>query len=534
MGDVPASLLFILPRAAPPAGIGPQSIGAKAYGLMRLNQLALPVPPAFVLGTAYCREYFARGGHLPDDARTVLSAGLARLEEATGRSFGNARRPLLVSVRSGAPVSMPGMMETVLNVGLNRGNLAGLLRTTGNPRQVHDCYRRLLKGFMEVVHGAAAGPFDAILERHCASQGLASPRELDSRTLAEIARETHDLAAAIGPQPIPQDPMEQLVATVEAVIRSWNSEKARHYRRLNGIDDALGTAVMVQAMVYGNSGASSGAGVGFTRDPSTGEAELYLDFEFNAQGEDVVSGRHNANDAARLVRELPRVVAELKRIKTVLETEFHDMQDFEFTLEQGRLYLLQTRVGKRTPWAALRIAVDLVREGLIAPGEALAHLEGVPLEHIGRARLLSESAAPPLASGIPASIGVACGALVFDSRRAAELAAAGRHVILARPDVHTDDIEGIAAADGILTARGGRTSHAAVVARQLGKVCVVGCEALRIAADGADCQIGQQHVTAGEEITLDGESGRIYAGRLGVVTERPERELAVLESWRRD
>jgi len=533
VGETPESLFFILPRSAAPADATPQTLGAKAYGLLRLVQLGLPVPPAFVLGTAYCREYFARGGRLPDRVRAALSAGLARLEEATGRGFGNARRPLLVSVRSGAPVSMPGMMETVLNVGLDRANLAGLLRTTGNPRQVQDCYRRLVAGYMETVHGVAGAPFDAILERQCASQGLASPRELDSVALEQIARESQDLAAALGPEPFPQDPMQQLLGAVEAVMRSWNSERARHYRRLNGIDDAHGTAVTVQAMVFGNAGATSGAGVGFTRDPATGDNQLYIDFEFNAQGEDVVSGHHIANGTARLAHELPRVLGELQRIKTVIEAEFRDMQDFEFTLENGRLYLLQTRAGKRASWAALRIAVDLVREGLITPAEALAQLNGVPIERIERTRLSARDAAPPLASGIPASIGVVSGAVVFDPHRAAELSAVGRHVVLARADIHTGDIEGIAAADGILTARGGRTSHAAVVARQLGKVCVVGCEALRIAPDGSSCQLGETRLAEGDEITLDGASGEIYAGRLAVTTERPERELALLADWRR-
>jgi pyruvate, orthophosphate dikinase len=538
------NLFFILPQVVPETAAAETAaaassnaarvatMGSKAAGLLRLAQLGLAVPPAFVLGTAICREYFAQGGRLPDVIRELLAEGLAGLEEATGRSFGSARRPLLVSVRSGAPVSMPGMLQTILNVGLCEHNLRGLLRSSGNPRQVRDCYRRLVRDFTEVVHGADAGRFDSLVARHCAQQGLASSSELDSAALSQIGDESLELALALTGQPFPQDPTEQLQSAVQAVFRSWNDEKARHYRRTNGIDDSLGTAVTVQAMVFGNNGGTSGAGVGFTRDPATGENRLYLDFLFNAQGEDVVSGRHAGHETAQLSQRLPLVAAELTRMRAVLEAEFRDMQDFEFTVDSGRLYLLQTRAGKRTPWSALRIAVDMVTEQLITPSEALNRLDGMALERLERLCLAENVGARPLATATPASIGVASGTIVLDPGRAAELAAHGESVILVRPDISTADIEGIAAAEGVLTAAGSRTSHAAVVARQLGKVCLVNCQALHTQPHESSCTIGETHLHEGDTLTLDADTGRVYAGRLPVVRERPLAALAQVAAWR--
>ncbi len=545
MTDLSDHLFFVLPNAAMPVHGGGSTgsaqagqaasaatMGSKAYGLLRLAQLGLPVPPAFVLGTAVCREYFLRGHRLPGAARELLTRGLSRLEEATGRGFGDSRRPLLVSVRSGAAVSMPGMLQTLLNVGLCANNLHGLQRFSGNPHLVRDCYRRLVRDFAEVVRGADAAQFDSLVARHCAQQELASPSELDSAALRQIGEESLELSLALTGQPFPQDPMQQLLDAVEAVFRSWDDEKARHYRRANGIDDAMGTAVTIQAMVFGNGGGSSGAGVGFTRDPATGEKHPYLDFLFNAQGEDVVSGRHAGIETVRLSQRLPLVAAELERMQAVLEGEFHDMQDFEFTVETGRLYLLQTRSGKRTPWAALRMAVDMVGEKLITPGEALARLEGVPLDRLERVRLAAPASAQPLATATPANVGVASGSIVFDVARAVQLAHSGGGVILVRPDIATADIEGIAAAQGILTAAGSRTSHAAVVARQLGKVCLVNCRTLHLLPKELSCTIGNTQLREGDLITLDADTGRIYAGRLPVVSERPSDALAQVAGWR--
>jgi pyruvate,orthophosphate dikinase len=522
----------ILPGRSAEQDPGPEIIGSKAHGLARLARLGIPVPPAFVLGTGFCRAYHAAGGKLPGKLRELLAQGLARLEEATDKSFGRQRRPLLVSVRSGAPVSMPGMMDTVLNIGLTEQSLGGLLRATGNPRLVHDCRRRLIRDFAKVVHGTDGGGFERLAERASTGERVESARELGSAALQTVARESLELYLALTGHPFPDDPMEQLLAAVEAVFRSWNSPRALAYRKLNRIDEDLGTAVTVQAMVYGNAGSLSGAGVGFTRDPATGERGLYLDFLFDAQGEDVVSGRQAVARSDNLARRLPALAAELARNAEALEAEFQEVQDFEFTVEEGQLYLLQTRGAKLAPWAALKIAVAMVREGLIKPAEALRRLDGIALDRLERLSFRDGAGEAPLAHAVPASSGAAIGAIAFDPERAAALAAAGKPAILVREDIATDDIAGIAAAEGILTARGGRTSHAAVVARQLGKVCLVGCSGLKIEADGRGCAIGATRFQEGDDLTLDGDGGRIYAGRLALTRERPEAELAEVTRWR--
>ena len=516
-----------------PAGSSVDTLGGKAYGLLRLARLGLPVPPSLTLGTSICREYFAAGGKLPPRLREDLAQGVSRLEAATGCRFGAVRRPLLVSVRSGAPVSMPGMMDTILNVGLCETGLRGLLRATGNPRQARDCYRRLIRDFCAVVHGAPTDGFEQLTAQHCTEQGVSDARELDTAALDDIARESLEVALALTGRPFPQDPMDQLIAAVEAVFRSWHSDRARAYRKLHAIDDGLGTAVTIQAMVFGNAGATSGAGVGFTRDPATGEDKLYLDFLFNAQGEDVVSGRRSIrNDTERLAERLPTVASELARVKRVLEDEFRDMQDFEFTVENGRLHLLQVRTGKRTAWAALKIATDMVRERRITPAEALERLDGLPLERLERRRLALPANGPPLARAVPAGGGVVTGAVAFEAARVAALVSQGRTAILVRPDISAADVEGIAKAEGVLTAVGSRTAHAAVVARNLDKVCLVGCAALTVEPEARRGRIGGQPLAEGDELTLDGEAGCVYRGRLPVITERPDAELAELARWR--
>jgi pyruvate,orthophosphate dikinase len=510
----------------------PEDVGNKAANLIRMAAAGLPVPPGFVLPTALCRAFFDSGGRLPVGTAELLRDGVRELERATGRNFGGARLPLLVSVRSGAPVSMPGMLDTVLNAGLSHQTLAALVRATGNPRQAWDSYRRLVQSYAEVVRGAAAHPFDSVLEEHLRTEEVPEVAELDVAALKSVTTVFLDQYASATRAPFPQDPMEQLTGAVEAVFRSWRSPRAIEYRRLNKLDDHLGTAVTVQVMVFGNMGTTSGSGVGFTRNPATGENELYLDFLWNAQGEDVVSGRCAVEGAAGLREADPNLFSQLRAAAERLEALFRDAQDFEFTVQEGRLYLLQTRSAKRTPIAALRIACDQVREGLIDESTGLNRLAGDDLAAITTVRVSATGDVKHIGTGTPASIGVAVGEAVFDPQRAATAAASGRSVILIRADIATDDIAGLAAASGILTARGGRTSHAAVVARQLNKVCVVGCRELRIGSDGRSCVIGEDHIAEGETVSLDGDSGKVYAGKLEVIRAAPTTYLAEVGRWK--
>ena len=392
-------------------------VGSKAANLARMARIGLRVPPAFVLETSVCRQVLSAGGRLPEGAKSILRDAVARLERATHRQFGGDS-PLLVSVRSSPPISMPGMLETVLNVGLTAAATRGLLRTTGNPSLVWDTSRRFAQAFAETVSGCPSAPFNRTRDSVLVTAGAQSIDEIDPLTLRDLARQTAQLAQTLSGSPLPDDPLAQLEATIEAVFRSWSMPRAGEYRRLSHVDNASGTAVIVQAMVFGNGHAASGSGVGFTRNPSTGSDEMYIDFLFNAQGEDVVSGRHRVAETATLAATLPEIDLELHRAKTALESEFHDMQDFEFTVQDGQLYFLQSRSGKRTPWAALHIATDLVRSQLIAPAEALKHLQPYDLESIRRVRLIPDSGADVVGSAVPAGMGVAVGAIALDRDRA--------------------------------------------------------------------------------------------------------------------
>ncbi len=512
------------------AAASAERVGFKAWNLMRMDRLGMPVPPAYVLGTAFCREFYRRNGATPDGLRDLIAAQIRTLERATGLGFGSIRKPLSVSVRSGAAVSMPGMMETILDVGLNDQTVRGLLRLTGNPRLAWDSYRRLVQSYAEVVHHCPAERFAARVDERLQQSGVTSARELDFRALKALAEDNLELYEALVGEPFPQNPLDQLECAVAGIWRSWTGEKAVAYRRMQGLSDDLGTAVTVQRMVYGNAGGTSGAGVAFTRDPANGERRLYLDFLFNAQGEDVVSGRNGAPDAQRLATVLPDVKEEIARVAAQLEREFGDMQEFEFTIEDGRFHVLQTRDGKRSSWAALRIAADQVDEGLLAPAAVRRRLEGIDLDRVGRLRVVPSPAARLLCRATSANIGVAVGHIVFDPARAAALAGEGRSVILVRGNTSTEDIAGIAAATGILTANGGRTSHAAVVARQLDKVCLVGCDALVVDAEGRHCTLAGETFAEGEVISLDGHSGEVLAGEVKVEFERPVEALAKLRA----
>jgi pyruvate,orthophosphate dikinase len=525
--------LYLFGCATPgPSAAPPEAVGNKAANLIRMAAAGLPVPPGFVLPTSLCRAYFDNGGRLPQGTVELLQRGVRELERATRQKFGGARCPLLVSVRSGAPVSMPGMLDTILNAGLCDHTLPALVRHTGNPRHAWDSYRRLVQSYAEVVRGAPSAPFDHILDEHLRTEEVPELVELDvaalkGATAAFLGHYTRATGA-----PFPQDPVEQLTGAVEAVFRSWRSPRAVEYRRLNKLDDHLGTAVTVQAMVFGNMGGTSGSGVGFTRNPATGANELYLDFLWNAQGEDVVSGRCAVQGAEGLRDSCPELVTRLRTAAQRLEALFRDAQDFEFTVQEGRLYLLQTRAAKRTPLAALRIACDQVREGLIDESTGLSRLADHDLATISTVRIHPTLHAKYVGDGTPASTGVAVGEAVFDPQRAATAAAAGRSVVLIRTDIATDDIAGLAAAGGILTARGGRTSHAAVVARQLNKVCVVGCRELRIDPDERVCVLGTETIREGDLVSLDGDSGRVYAGKVEVTRVVPTEYLNEVARWK--
>jgi len=516
--------LFLIGAADPMPKAGKASLeamGSKAWHLLRMAQLGLPVPPALVLGTHYTREP-------AESLLPLFGGGLAALEAACGQQLGDARSPLIVSVRSGAPVSMPGMMETLLNVGLCDATVPGLLRQSGNPRMVWDAYRRLIAGYAVVVGGLAAQAFEAELLQACAG---ADERELDFAQLRALCRRYLELYQSQAGQPFPQDPGAQLAAAVQAVYASWFSPKAASYRKLHGIDEGLGTAVIVQRMVFGNTGHRSGAGVGFTRDPSSGEPHLWVDFLANAQGEDVVSGQRNVHGHAALEQTLPQAWEALQQAARTLEHELRDMQDFEFTLQDGHLYLLQTRSGKRTLRAAARIALDLYEAGLIerqTARERTAHLKAkdLVLQQLAASAGAGEAVEGAaedcngpleLARASSACSGIASGEIALDPERAIKRAHVGVPVILVRQEAQTEDIEALQRVHGLLTQRGARTAHAAVVARQLGKVCLVGCEGLRIDAQRQTLCFGPHEFGVGQHLTLDGNQGIVYAGALAVV-----------------
>ncbi len=508
-----------------PPGSGPATLGAKAWNLARMAALGLPVPPGFVIGTGWCVQ-----AHALEDGH--WRPALEMLERACGLRLGDPRHPLLVSVRSGAPVSMPGMMETLLNIGLSATTLPGFIRSTGHPRLAWDAYRRLIAGYGEVVAGIDAAHFEADLD---GSRGQTDERELDFSVLRALAERHLDTYRREAGEAFPQDAHEQLRQAIAAVFASWTSDKARTYRTLHSIDHRIGTAVTVQRMVFGNAGGLSGAGVGFTRDPSSGEPQPWVDFLFNAQGEDVASGRRSALGHEALAAVAPTVWQALLEATRRLERTFGDMQDFEFTVQQGQLHLLQTRKGKRTPLAAARIALDLLDEGVIEAHTAAERTRGLDARALVQRRSGSADGAPiePIGHAPSAASGVACGEIALDEARARARRKAGARVILVRHDAETRDIAALDLADGLLTCRGARTSHAAVVARQLGKVCLVGCEALHIDEAGRSVHFGERVLPEGAVLTLDGNEGAIYAGVTAIVETVPEALLARLDALHR-
>lgn len=516
------------PDIEDPKAIGAEAIGGKAAGLAIMARLGLPVPPAFVLPVDLTAAVTAGERSAKHKIADGLDEGIAFLEEATGRRFGDRRDPLLVSVRSGAAKSMPGMLDTVLDVGATPDGVRGLIRRSGNPRFAWDCRRRFLESFATVVLGLPKALFADALQRAVATEVADSDQGLDCVAL-EALSETYRRIVLGQDEMLPDGPMAELIAAATAVYRSWMSERAVTYRRLQHLTELRGTAVTVQAMVFGNGSRQSGAGVAFSRDPSSGRAKPVIDVLFGAQGEDVVSGDRTPDDEAALAAHLPDVAQALRETLVRLEQAFGDVMDVEFTIEDGRLWILQTRAAKRTPLAALRLAIDFVHEGIISKAQALDRLRTIDLGALTRTRLAEAGSA--IGAGTPASTGIAVGRAAFDVESARQMAAGGEAVILLRPDTSTADVAGFAAAAGIVTAVGGRTAHAALVARQLGKPCIVGCAALDFKADGRSARIGETPIAKGDWLSLDGDAGTLHAGRGRIVTERPEAELAEVAGW---
>lgn len=508
-------------------------LGGKGANLAEMCNLGVPVPPGFTISTEVCTSFYQNGGRYPDGFLDQFDQKLAQLEKSIGKRLGDPNSPLLVSVRSGARISMPGMMDTVLNIGLSQESIEGMIASTKNERLVYDSYRRFVQMYGDVVLGMkysddrAADPFEEAIDALKAEVGVKQDTDLTAAQLLELVNRFKAIVKEQTGKDFPDDPREQLLTAVNAVFESWDNDRAVTYRRLNNIPDDIGTAVNVQAMVFGNQGDNSATGVAFTRNPANGETGLYGEFLPNAQGEDVVAGVRTPFQIAELAALHPKASAELTSIAARLEHHFTDMQDVEFTVEEGRLWMLQTRTGKRTGLAALRIAVDMVEEGLIDTNEALRRVEPSQLNQLLRPVFDEADAAKHkvIATGLNAGPGAATGRIVFHSGDAEQWAKRGEQVLLVRTETSPDDIVGMDAAQGILSSRGGMTSHAALVARQMGKVCVVGCSALQI--DYATCQmtVGGQVFKEGDWLSLNGTTGEVLEGQIAA---RPSEVVRVL------
>ena len=497
-------------------------LGGKGYGLVEMTTLGLPVPPGFVITTDVCKQYYNEGGKIPSGLFEEVRERIAEVERETGKKFGGEETPLLFSVRSGAPFSMPGMMDTILNLGLNDRTTERLAVRTKNERFAYDSYRRLIQMFGKVALGADAGAFEKILEEKRKKAGVKMDIDIPAEELKKVSEEFKRVISKQTGKEFPQDPFVQLQMAIEAVLRSWNNARAKEYRRFYHISEGLGTAVNVQAMVFGNFGETSGSGVGFTRNPSTGENILFGEYLPDAQGEDVVAGVRTPMGLDTIDSV---VLKQLKDVAKKLEGHFRDMQDFEFTVEDGKLYTLQTRNGKRTAQAAVKIAVDMAAEELITPQEAVSRIEPDMLESLLHRRLDPTSADRPIAKGLDASPGAASGQVVFETEEAARVGGS-KQVILVRVETTPEDIKGMIPSQGVLTMRGGMTSHAAVVARGMGKPAVVGCGDIEIASDGSyfATKSGEK-VMKGDSITIDGTTGYVYKGEVRMVDPEPSREL---------
>jgi pyruvate,orthophosphate dikinase len=519
-------------------------LGGKGANLAEMSNLGLPVPPGFTISTEVCSWFYAHGRTYPDDLAAQVDTALANLEAELGSRFGDPASPLLVSVRSGAPVSMPGMMDTVLNLGLNDKTVEGLAAASGDPRFAYDSYRRFIQMYADVVLGADHYLFEEALEDLKQARGCRFDTELDADALRELVKTYAGIVAKATGKPFPQDPKEQLWGAIGAVFGSWETPRAITYRRLNNISGDMGTAVSVQAMVFGNMGDDCATGVAFTRNPSTGEKSFYGEFLVNAQGEDVVAGIRTPQPLTRAMATgsgaaggpmeelLPQAFAELADVFRRLEAHYREMQDIEFTIQRGKLFILQTRTGKRTAAAALKIAVDMAGEGLISREKAVQRVDPASLDQLLHPTLDPRAERKIIARGLPASPGAVSGKIVFSADHAERMASAGESVILVRIETSPDDIHGMHAANGILTSRGGMTSHAAVVARGMGKACVCGAGDLAISyGDKAITAKGGVRLTEGDVITLDGAEGTVMLGAVPTVDPQLSGDFATLMEW---
>ncbi len=521
-------------------------LGGKGANLDGMAAIGLPVPPGFTITTEMCTLYYAEGQTFPASVREEVAGGIAHIEAVTGKKFGDAADPLLVSVRSGARVSMPGMMDTVLNLGLNDETVKGLAASSGDARFAWDSYRRFIQMYSDVVLGLDHGAFEEALEIAKEDRGYYLDTDMAAEDWQALVSEFKALVEQEWGKPFPQDVQDQLWGAVGAVFGSWESERAKVYRRLNGIPGDWGTAVNVQAMVFGNMGDTSATGVAFTRDPATGENAYYGEFLINAQGEDVVAGIRTPQYLTRAAREranakplsmeeaMPEVYGQLADVFRILETHYRDMQDIEFTVERGKLWMLQTRSGKRTAKAALKIAVDMASEGLITREEAILRVEPAALDQLLHPTLDPSAKRDVLTKGLPASPGAASGKIVFDADSAEKAAADGQSVILVRVETSPEDIHGMHAAKGILTARGGMTSHAAVVARGMGRPCVSGAGGIVIDAKAKLLRVGGRELREGDILTLDGATGEVMAGAVATVQPELAGDFGTLMAWADD
>jgi pyruvate,orthophosphate dikinase len=512
-------------------------LGGKGAGLAEMTNAGLPVPPGFTITTEACNDYFAAGEKLPDGLWDDVQAAMREVEAASGKGFGDAANPLLVSVRSGAKFSMPGMMDTVLNLGLNEATLEGLVKLTGNERFGWDAYRRFIQMFGRIVMDVPGERFDHALDAAKEARGVTQDTDLSAEDLKGVAAESRKIVRDVTGRDFPEDPNEQLDLAIKAVFASWFGKRARDYREYNRIAHDLGTAVNVVTMVFGNMGDDSGTGVAFTRDPNTGAKELFGEYLTNAQGEDVVAGIRTPQPIAQMRKAMPAVYDEFQHIADRLERHYRDVQDLEFTIERGRLYMLQTRSAKRTAAAAVKIAVDMVQEGIVTKEEAIGRIEPTMVDQLLRATFDPKAlqGATKIVNGLNASPGAAVGRAVFDADTAVDWVNNGEKVILVRIETSPDDFHGMAVAEGIITARGGATSHAAVVARQIGKPCVAGSSDLLIDYPNrqAHCNVTGTEFKEGDWVSLDGSTGALYEGALPTVDARFEDqpELQAILGW---